>query len=160
MTIRDSLMDWAQRTINGAQINGKDYIGFNEISKHTNTQYYLQSPLDKITNNIDTLVLGINPGGTEPGVTEMKSPEDYLKGNKYWENRFNENHISPDWAAYFGRGHKMICGNQVRDNLMLDNDIKTVWSNLTPFATREVSQLKSVHWEAGLRSTAELITIL
>ena len=90
----------------------------------------------------------------------MISPEDFLKGNKHWENRFRDNHVSPDWAAYFGRGHKMICGNQVRDNLMLDNDIKTVWSNLTPFATRKESQLKPAHWEAGLRSTAELITIL
>ena len=118
MTIQESLKDWAQRAINGTQINGKDYRGFNEISKVTNTQYYLQSPLDKITNTIDTLVLGINPGGTDSGVTEMISPEDFLKGNKHWENRFRDNHVSSDWAAYFGRGHKMICGNQVRDNLM------------------------------------------
>ena len=159
MSIQESLLKWAERTVNGTEIKGIKFAGFNEISKDTSTKYTLQSPLDQINNTIDTLVLGINPCGAKSGSTEI-SPDAFLKGNEFWKNRFNDNQVSREWATYFGRGHKMICGNQERDNLLLDNDEKTVWENLTPFVTPDSKLLESEHWEAGLRSTAELITIL
>lgn len=159
MTIQESLLKWAERTVNGTEIKGIKFAGFNEISKDTSTQYTLQSPLDQINNTIDTLVLGINLRGAKSGSTEI-SPDAFLKGNEFWKNRFNDNQVSREWATYFGLGHKMICGNQERDNLLLDNDEKTVWENLTPFVTPNSKLLESEHWEAGLRSTAELITIL
>ncbi len=150
MNTKDSLKDWAEKAI---EI-------FNPISEETTTQYYLQSPLDQITKPIETLVLGINPGSTKPGVTEMKSPEEFLKGNKDWDNRFKDDYVSSNWAKYFGNGHFMLCGDQERRNRSLDEDSKTVWSNLTPFATTDASKLSKVHLEEGIPVTVQLIKIL
>lgn len=149
MTIQESLKNWAKDAVDV----------FNPLSQTTSTQFYLQSPLDQITAPVDTLVLGINPHG-EISKGAEKSPEEFLKGNPKWDRRFEGNHVSREWSNYFGKAHKMICGNQERDHLMLDNDKKTVWENLTPFVTPDSGQLKPEHWDAGLRSTADLITIL
>lgn len=150
MSIKELLYNWAKEAINE----------FNSVSKATTTQYYLQSPLDQITEPIDTLILGINPGSTEPGVTEMKSPEEFLKGNIDWDNRFKDGYVSSNWAKYFGNGHFMLCGDQERRNGSLDEDTKTVWSNLTPFATTKASKLSKDHLEKGIPVGVQMIKIL
>ncbi|MDE6485021.1 MAG: hypothetical protein K2L14_06490 [Duncaniella sp.] len=154
MNIKESLNNWAVDAIEK----------LNAVSKNTATQYYLQSPLDQINTRIDTLVLGINPGSTESGVTKMESPEEFLKGNPTWRYRFQCEeegaHVSPLWAKYFGNAHFMIYGDQERHNLLTDNDSKTVWQNLTPFATPDASKLSKEHFESGIPVAVQLIDIL
>lgn len=155
MNIKDLLHDWAEEAI---QV-------FNTVSSQKpNVPYYTQSPLNQITQPIDTLILGINPRSTGSKSRYMKSPEEYLCGNEYWQHRFEGpeegSHVSSDWAKYFGNAHFMLCGDQERHNLLLDNDAKTVWTNLTPFATSDTSKLTKDHFEQALPFTARLINIL
>lgn len=155
MNIKDLLHDWAEEAIEV----------FNSLSsKNPKTPYYTQSPLDKINHPIDTLVLGINPSSSESKETAMKSPDEFLCGNENWRYRFQGetegSHVSSDWAKYFGNAHFMLCGDQERHNLLLDNDEKTVWANLTPFATTDASKLTKAHFEEALPFTARLIKIL
>ncbi|MBD5372352.1 MAG: hypothetical protein HDR75_03280 [Bacteroides sp.] len=152
MTIQESLKNWAKDAVDV----------FNPLSQTTSTQFYLQSPLDQITAPVDTLVLGINPGSN--GERSILSPEQFLEGNKNWEERFPSTeegtHVSPKWAKYFGNGHFMLCGDQDRHNNSIDDNKKTVWSNLTPFATPEASKLSKDHLINGVPVTVELIQIL
>ena len=152
MSIQESLHDWAEEAV----------MVFNPLSEQTSTQYYLQSPLDQITNTIDTLVLGINPGSN--GNPSILSPEQFLEGNRTWGKRFPNKeegaHVSPEWAKYFGNGHFMLCGDQKRHNDDIDDNNKTVWANLTPFATPDASKLSNDHLISGITITVELIQIL
>lgn len=152
MTIQESLLKWAEDAIKI----------FNPLSELTSTQYYLQSPLNKVVKTVDTLVLGINPGSS--GEQSILSAEQFLKGNVDWEYRFSHTeegaHVSSKWAKYFGNGHFMICGDQERHNNGLDDDKKTVWSNLTPFATSDASKLSKDHLINGIPIMVNLIKIL
>lgn len=136
---------------------------FNGVSAVTNTQYIQQSPLNCICNQIETMVIGINPGSAQPGITNI-SGDEFLGGNPCWNNRFENDTegsaVSKEWAKFFGNAHYFICGDKNRHINGFDDDAKTVWTNLTPFATVKANQLKDVHYEASLPFLLKLIGIL
>lgn len=150
--IQNELQQWAEKAV------GK----FNELSKETGIGYYQQSPLDIIYKPIETLICGINPGSGSSAV--CMTPEKFLEGNEEWENRFvsdEENAtITKDWAKFFGGVHYFVCGDQLRHNKGFDDDAKTVWTNLTPFATPDTKGLGVELYEKTIPYTLDLIKIL
>lgn len=64
----------------------------NELSKDFNNPYYTQSPLDAVEENIDVMFVGINPGEPEDCNRQPSfyTPEQFLKGNPSWEERFKD----------------------------------------------------------------------
>lgn len=76
--IKKELFDWAKEAVST----------FNEVSAKTDTQYIQQSPLNCLNKRIETMVIGINPGSAQPGITTL-SVEEFLAGNPFWNNRFD-----------------------------------------------------------------------
>ena len=153
MSVEFELTDWAERA---TKI-------FNQISSETNTKYYQQSPLNKITAPIDNLIIGINPGSYSPGGSEL-SPKLFLEGNPSWNNRFECGDegcmVSKDWNRFFGAVHFFVCHDYKNHPNGFDDDCKTVWTNITPFATKSKNFLKDIHYRAAVPFTVELINIL
>lgn len=151
--LQAKLQSWAQDAV----------TTFNEVSIKTGTQYIQQSPLNCINKRIETMVVGINPGSAQPGITTL-SAEEFLAGNTCWNNRFeNEaegSEVSKEWTKFFGNAHYFICGDKNRHIKGFDDDSKTVWTNLTPFATVKANQLKGIHYETSLPLLLQLIRIL
>lgn len=151
ISIKEALNDWAMKAVEEFNPLTREGIG-----------YYQQSPLNNINKPIETLVCGINPGSGSSG--RELTAEIFLKGNEDWINRFvseEENaHVSKKWAKYFGNAHYFICNDKFRHNDGFDNDTKTVWTNLTPFATPDTSGLSKKLYEESIPHTLRLIKIL
>lgn len=151
--IRTELQFWAQDAVRM----------FNEVSERTDMQYIQQSPFDCISEPVETMVIGINPGSARPGVTTLSALE-FLAGNPCWNSRFEDDaegsEVSKEWMKFFGNAHYFICGDKSRHINGFDDDAKTVWTNLTPFATVKAEQLKGGHYETSLPSLIKLIGIL
>ncbi len=63
---------------------------FNELALKIQTNFYTQSPLNIIDNDVETIILGINPKGATKSETKEKTPQEFLKGNPEWEKRFDD----------------------------------------------------------------------
>lgn len=151
--LKTELQRWAQDAVST----------FNDVSAKTDTQYIQQSPLNCISKPIETMVIGINPGSARSGITTLSDVE-FLAGNPCWNSRFEADtegsDVSKEWARFFGNAHYFICGDKNRHVNSFDDDTKTVWTNLTPFATVKAGQLKDVHYKASLPLLLRLIGIL
>ena len=148
-TIHEQVIKWANKYV----------PQFNNLSKLYSTPYYTQSPLDSINQQVDLMIIGINPKGNAGIGAQEQSIEQFLKGNPYWANRFDkEGKIT--WK--FNQGVHFFLGY---DNFYhpegIDNDQKTVWTNLSPFESRQGHKdLKKELMQEGLKGTLELIEIL
>lgn len=151
ISIKEALNDWVMKAVEEFNPLTSEGIG-----------YYQQSPLDNINKPIETLVCGINPGSESSG--QCLTAETLLKGNSDWTNRFVSTEeyasVAKNWTKYFGNAHYFICGDIVRHNGDLDDDTKTVWTNLTPFATPDTSGLFKKLYEVSIPHTLRLIKIL
>ena len=148
-TIHEQVIKWANKYV----------PQFNNLSKLYSTPYYTQSPLDSINQQVDLMIIGINPKGNAGIGAQEQSIEQFLKGNPYWANRFDkEEKIT--WK--FNQGVHFFLGY---DNFYhpesIDNDTKTVWTNLSPFESKQGHKdLKKELMQEGLKGTLELIEIL
>lgn len=151
MNIQEELRKWAN-----------EYVPkFNDLSKEFKTHYYTQSPLDSINDTIDLMIIGINPKGNLNNGERKLTVEEFLKGNPFWENRFNDNGtINKEWK--YNQGARFFMGyDNFRHNDSIDNDEKTVWTNLSPFESKSgSSDLRKELMEEGINSTLALIKIL
>lgn len=162
MNIQKELQQWAENAV-------EEFNKLSQKSKKENKGkdkhgigYYQQSPLNVISKPVETLVCGINPGSGSSAVNMTAS--EFLEGNKDWKNRFvseEENAaITKEWAKYFGGVHYFVCGDHFRHNGGFDDDTKTVWTNLTPFATPDTGGLGKEIYQKSIPYTLELISVL
>ncbi|MCD8303768.1 MAG: uracil-DNA glycosylase family protein [Prevotellaceae bacterium] len=144
---RKELEEWGQKWV----------PTFNELSEKYNTVYYTQSPLDHIEDDVEVMLIGINPGGNGAGVTYV-TPEEFLKGNPAWKERFKDGRNV--WR--YTNGVRFYLGyDSRRHDDTIDDDSRVVWTNLSPFASENgFSELKPELRDAGIESTAELISVL
>lgn len=146
--ISDKLNEWANKYV----------PKFNEL----NVNFYTQSPLDKATD-VDIMVIGINPkGDTIKGYPPLTA-EEYLKGNKTWDNRFNpDGTISKGWSKYLHNARFFLgCNSEKKTDLPIDDDRRTVWTNLVPIPSQNgFNGLTNEMRQIGVLSTLELIDIL
>lgn len=148
--IKENLNTWAQKHV----------AIFNKI---TDRGFYTQSPLCKVIYpNIEQMVIGINPAGETISRKKDITPEEYLKGNNYWDNRFNtDGTINKEWLKYLGGTRFFLGYPPYRSTDSIDDDSKTVWTNLSPFFSPKGSaDLSKELMTVGIESTLELITIL
>ena len=134
---------------------------FNELSKQFKTHYYTQSPLNSINDDIELMIIGINPTGNLNNGERPLTVEEFMKGNPYWDKRFNDDDtINKEWK--YNQGARFFMGyDDFRHNDSIDNDEKTVWTNLSPFESKSgSSDLRKELMEEGVRSTLALIKIL
>lgn len=148
-TIHEQISKWANKYV----------PKFNNLSKLYSTPYYTQSPLDLIDSQVDLMIIGINPKGNADLYEQEQSIEQFLKGNPYWANRFDQEGKTI-WK--FNQGVHFFLGY---DNFYhpesIDNDAKTVWTNLSPFESNQGNKdLKKELMQEGLKGTLELIEIL
>lgn len=152
MNIHEEIVNWAN-----------EYIPqFNALSEQFRTHYYTQSPLDSINDTIDLMIIGINPKGNLNNGARKMSAEDFLRGNPTWKERFNDDGtINKEWKKYI-QGARYFMGYDDRcHNDSIDNDKKTVWTNLSPFESHNGSRdLRKELMEYGIKSTLDLIRIL
>lgn len=147
--INEQIIKWANKYV----------PKFNDLSKLYATPYYTQSPLNLINHQIDLMIIGINPKGSiGEGGREM-SIEQFLSGNPCWASRINHEGKNT-WT--FNRGAHFFLGyDNFYDPEDIDNDKKTIWTNLSPFESKQGNNdLKKELMEEGLKSTLELIEIL
>lgn len=138
---------------------------FNQLSEIYKTPFYTQSPLNVISEDIDLMIVGINPKG-ELGTGACKlTSDEYLRGNQDWTNRFqNDGTVSPNWGGkhrFLSCVHTFLGYDNFYHPESIDNDKRTVWTNLTPFVSNEGN--KDVYKElmtTGIKSTLELISII
>ena len=137
---------------------GRKWVGrFNELSAKYEVPYYTQSPLNLVGDEVDLMFIGINPKGSEKGVTN-NSFDKFLAGNACWEQRFcgNKNVWKLTNGARFYMGY-----DAYKHEDTIDDDHKVVWTNLTPFQSdKGFTDLKAELQDEGIRSTIELISIL
>lgn len=123
--------------------------------------YYTQSPLDK-AEDVDLMVIGINPKGNADKA-EPLTPDDYLKGNTTWTKRFDKDgQISKNWSKYLYNARFFLgCSDNKKTNLPIDDDSRTVWTNLVPIPSQNgFTGLNKDMRMTGVQSTLELINIL
>ena len=129
----------------------------NELSKDLNNPYYTQSPLDAVEENIDVMFVGINPG--EPKDCNRQpcfyTPEQFLKGNPSWEERFKDG--KNVWK--FTCGARFFMGYDAqRHSETIDNDGRVVWTNLSPFSSKNgFSDLPKKLKEEGISCFIDLL---
>lgn len=149
MIIHEEILKWA-----------KEYVPqFNKLSVTYHTHYYTQSPLDSIDKEVDLMIIGINPkGNLGNGSRELKA-EEYIKGNSFWFDRFDQNGKIA-WKT--NQGARYFLGfDDFYHPESIDNDKKTVWTNLSPFESQNgSSDLNKELKEVGIKSTLDLIKIL
>lgn len=149
MNVQEEIVKWAEKYV----------PEFNKLSEKYNTSYYTQSPLNCIDGEVDLMLIGINPKGNLGKGSSKKTTEEYLAGNPYWSERFTkEGKI--DWkynhGARFFLGFDDFCHDE-----SIDNDKKTVWTNLSPFESKNGNNdLRKELMEIGIKSTLELIDII
>ena len=151
MNIQEELQKWANKYV----------PRFNELSKQFKTHYYTQSPLNSINDTIELMIIGINPKGNLNNGERELTVVEFLKGNPFWENRFNDNGtINKEWK--YNQGARFFMGyDDFRHNDSIDNDEKTVWTNLSPFESKSgSSDLRKELMKEGISSTLALIKIL
>lgn len=134
---------------------------FNKLAKDTDSCFYTQSPLTAIDSEVELMIIGINPGCGGCYSKDI-SVEDFLAGNPGWKERFLENGLPhKDWGKFLSGVHTFLGYDRYKHPESIDNDSKTVWTNLTPFSTARENQLKEKQlMEIGLESTAKLIKII
>ena len=133
---------------------------FNELSVTYGRAYYTQSPLNKLTGPAELMIVGINPAG-DNGITTLDA-DGFLRGNVAWNDRFSQDgKLNKEWNKFIGNTHSLLgYRNDVRCD-MIDDDSKTVWTNLTPFVSRKGSV--DIPWElmsAGIEALLKLIVIV
>lgn len=149
MNIQEDIVKWAEKYV----------PEFNKLSSLYNTSYYTQSPLNCIDDEVDLMIIGINPMGNANNGSCQKTPKEYLSGNPFWTTRFNEE----DKIVWnFNQRARYFMGfNDFRHDESIDNDKKTVWTNLSPFESRNGNNdLGKELMEIGIKSTLELIDII
>ena len=137
----------------------REYIPlYNQLSEKYHVPYYTQSPLSGITDTIDYMFIGINPGGTPGGEITQMAPEEYLAGNPCWEQRFVNG--TCDWK--YNVGARFFMGfDRYRHQDSIDNDNKVVWTNLSPFVSAKgFSDLQAELRTVGITSLLQLIKLL
>lgn len=153
VAMNDEVKKWAEKYV----------PKFNELSKKYQTAYYTQSPLNVVEGNVDTMVIGINPKGCLGGGEKVfDSADDYLKGNPTWAKRFlADGSINPDWKKFLAGSHTFLGYDHFYHPESIDNDQRTVWTNLSPFvsANGHKDLYKELMTE-GVKSTLELIEIV
>ena len=150
MNIQEKIVIWAN-----------EYVPrFNKLSEQFKTHYYTQSPLNSINDTVELMIIGINPQGNLNNGERKLTVEEFLKGNHDWEKRFNDDEtINKKWK--YNQGARFFMGyDDFRHNDSIDNDEKTVWTNLSPFESQNSKDLPKELMEDGIRSTLDLIKIL
>lgn len=154
--MNEKLIKWAEKYV----------PQFNELSKKYKTVYYTQSPLSKVCDNVDLMILGINPKGDKGGVSNYEDVKSFLDGNLTWASRFNpDGTISREWAGdrkkFFPCGRFFLGYPKYKSIDSIDNDSTTVWANFSPFQSNKgFSDLGSEITKLSIESTIELIDIL
>lgn len=99
-SINEQLIEWAEKYV----------PKFNKLSQLYQTPYYTQSPLNVIEEEVDTMIVGINPKGKlGTGESIFENPKKYLEGNPTWSSRFQKDgSISPDWGKSIGFYQELI----------------------------------------------------
>ncbi|WP_462135516.1 hypothetical protein [Porphyromonas endodontalis] len=148
-SIQEQITDWAEKYV----------PTFNKLSEQYKTPYYTQSPLNEINQPIDLMVIGINPRGDLGSGAQNKNADAYKQGNPFWEKRFNE---EGKICWNFNQRARFFLGyDDFYHPESIDNDVKVVWTNLSPFESKQGnSDLKKELMQAGLQSTLDLIEIL
>ena len=130
---------------------------FNKLSAEYRKVYYTQSPLNKLTGPAELMIVGINPAGGDG--TVCLDADEFLRGNPSWETRFSADG-KIEWD-FVGKAHSLLgYRNDVRCD-PIDDDSKTVWTNLTPFASPKGScDLPGELRNAGVEALLKLIAIV
>ena len=135
-------------------------LKFNKLSAEYRKIYYTQSPLNKLTGSAELMIVGINPAGGD-GITCLDA-DGFLRGNASWETRFSaDGKLNKDWSKFLGNAHSLLgYRNDVRCE-MIDDDSKTVWTNLTPFASpKGSSDIPRELMKVGVEALLRLIAIV
>lgn len=109
---------------------------------------YTQSDLMQVVSNPKVMIVGINPGSGKEGHFNNPTVEDFLKGNPCWDERDKWNY----W-----KNIKSLVGVIPE---FVDDSLHTVVTNLTCFASKELSQLNQRAMRETAPLTMELIKIL
>ena len=133
---------------------------FNKLSVDFGKVYYTQSPLNELTGPAELMIVGINPAGGD-GSTCLDA-DGFMRGNPSWKTRFSaDGKLNKDWSKFLGNAHSLLgYRNDVRCD-PIDDDSKTVWTNLTPFASPKGScDLPGELMKVGVEALLKLIAIV
>ena len=79
----------------------------NALSEKYEASYYTQSPLIKVEDDVEEMIIGINPGGPLSNGKTIMSTEEFLRGNPKWGERF----VVPYKCVFTCIKRRSTCGN-------------------------------------------------
>ena len=149
-----NIEDWAQYYV----------PEFNRLSEKYKTPYYTQSPLSNVDESVELMIVGINPKG-ELGTGKIELTwEEYLKGNKFWNERFlKDGTMHPDWekGAFLPLLHFFLGYDKYYHPESIDSDKKTIITNISPFCSiNGFDDLPPELKRIGLESIASLFALV
>lgn len=149
MTLQENLKQWAESAI-------EHYKKVLEELGRTDSFMGSQSPIDKISESPEIIILGKNPGHGGTFEDSEKFRAEFLKGNGSWGNR---NKRKADGGWLYWRNIKSYLSKTFSKDL-LEDDSKRVLTNATFFAAEEPKNLPPKAYEKTISCTLSLIDIL
>lgn len=144
-----TILIWAEKTI-------EYYKEVLEEVGSSNSFMGSQSPIDKISDSPEIIILGKNPGHGGNFEDSEKFRSDFLKGNEYWRNRNNRRN---EGRWQYWQNIKSYL-NKTFSKDLLEDDSKRVLTNATFFAARTPKDLPPKAYEKTIVCTLSLIDIL
>lgn len=147
--MQDKLKEWAEKTIN-------QYKKILEEEGRTDGFMGSQSPIDKLTESPEIIILGKNPGHGGNFEDSEKFKDEFLKGNLKWENRNNRRN---EGRWQYWQNIKSYL-NKTFSKDLLEDDSKRVLTNATFFEAEKPKDLPPKAYEQTIICTLSLIDAL
>lgn len=124
---------------------------YNEQGKNCGMSFYIQTPLTRISENPEIIIMGINPG-SDGVFKEEITREVFIQGNPYWNQRFK-------WA-YVQRIQRLLMPT-LRENAekWFADDNKLFYTNASFFSSKKANGIEKFI-NSSIPKTMELISIL
>lgn len=148
--IQESIQDWAQKSI-------KTY---KNVLVKTNSKHDFiasQSPLNKIKESPEIIILGKNPGHDADFVENEEFLDRFFKGNDTWDGRNNKRKIDGRWQ-YWQNIKFYLLPTFTKE--LLEDDTKRILTNATFFCSSSPKNLPPGAYKETIECTLNLIDVL
>lgn len=148
--LKGQIQDWAEKSIET----------YKNVLVKTNSKHDFiasQSPLNKIKESPEIIILGKNPGHSGEFVDRDEVLETFLKGNDTWSRRNNRRKVDGRWQYW--QNIKFYLSPTFTKEL-LEDDNKRILTNATFFCSESPKNLPPCAYKETIECTLNLVDVL
>ena len=148
--LKGQIQDWAEKSIET----------YKNVLVKTNSKHDFiasQSPLNKIKESPEIIILGKNPGHSGEFVDRDEVLETFLKGNDTWSRRNNRRKVDGRWQYW--QNIKFYLSPTFTKEL-LEDDNKRILTNATFFCSESPKNLPPCAYRETIECTLNLVDVL